>query len=84
MRGNPSVDEKMQVHAGDLAAIAKIFTRDLRTSQKNLDAETVSRITEQLHKVEAEISSSKSILEKLRRIRNQQSTALVGGSRRKR
>lgn len=84
VRGNPQVDQQIREAAADLAAAARDFTKQVRGSQKNLDAETVSRVAEQLHKVEAEMAASRAILEKLRRIRDQQSTALVGGGRRKR
>jgi hypothetical protein len=84
VRGNPQIDQATLDSAKEFAEDAKLFAKMLRGNQKNLDAETISKITEQLHRVEAEVAASRAILEKLRRIRDQQSTALVGGGRRKR
>jgi hypothetical protein len=84
VRGNPQIDQATLDSAKEFAEDAKLFAKMLRGNQKNLDAETVSKITEQLFKVDSEINSCRAILEKLYRIRSQQSTALVGGGRRKR
>jgi len=84
VRGNPKIDQDTLQHAGGLSTTAKDFTKRLKSVWKNLDGETVSGVAEKLYEVEAELGTCKAILEKLKRIRIQQSTTLVGGGRRKR
>lgn len=82
-RGDPQVDQDLIDLSGDVTIVTKVLSKALKSKWRNIDLDSVPSISEQLALTEAEVATCRSILEKVKRIRPTQSTALPGGKRKK-
>jgi hypothetical protein len=83
VRGNPAIDKQMVAAAQSAAIDLQQLRKDLAISKRNLDMESLYAIGQQMHVTASEISMVLAHIEEMKRIRIKQSTALVGGKRRK-
>lgn len=83
VRGNPAIDKQLVVAAQSAATKLQQLREDLAVSKKNLDLESLYTIGQQMHVTASEVSMVLAHIEEMKRIRTKQSTALVGGGRRK-
>lgn len=83
VRGNPAVDERLVTAAQSAATELQQLRKAFAISKKNLDLESLYTIGQQMHVTASEVSMVLAHIEEMKRIRSKQSTALVGGGRRK-
>jgi hypothetical protein len=83
VRGNPKIDKDIASEVQNASDDLVNFQDSLSGALNNLDQETLYRVSATLLRMHGSISSSLANIEDMKRVRIRQSTALVGGRRRK-
>lgn len=83
VRGDPVIDHILIHESEQILKRAKEYQSLLKREKRNLDRDSISSIKENLKRTESITKDCEADLDQLERIRRNQSTALVGGKRRK-